>query len=32
MLKSNNILGHLRGIICGDYLKYHGFDLFLTGG
>lgn len=32
MRKSNNTGGHLRSIICGDYMRYEGFDLFLSGG
>ena len=32
MEKSTNTTGHLRPVNCGDYMKYKGHDLFLSGG
>lgn len=32
MNKSNSMGGHLRAIICGDYMKYYTNDVFLSGG
>lgn len=32
MRKSTNTIGHLRAVICGDFMKYRYSELFLTGG
>ena len=32
MYKSTNSTGHLRSVICGDYIRYKERDLFLSGG
>jgi hypothetical protein len=30
--KSPNNAGHIRSVICGDYLQYKKEELFLSGG
>ena len=30
--KAHSAGGHLRAVICGDYMKYSESDLFLSGG
>lgn len=32
MSKSSSVGGHLRSVICGDYMKYGSNDVFLSGG